>query len=161
MSLAKLEKKIELLLQKEDKKWTFEEIEQALSLEEDSLPTLKSALESLQLQGKIYLTDHQEYIPFPKDNALAVGEVRYDCRHRPFVLVGRNMVYVPEDHLNGALKGDIVVVKRNAFIELGENKSIIDQILKRQNNTIIFECRKKNGRKIIRPYNSPFSFRER
>ena len=150
---------LKILLKKEDKKWTLEEIIELLNIQEKELPILKEALKQLEVSGEIYLNDCQEYLPFPKDSSLAIGELRFDYRKRPFILVGRNMIFIPENHLNGAIKGDIVLVKKNFFSHLGTNQSTVEKILKMQNGLIIFECQKRNGKKFIRPYNNPFSFR--
>ncbi len=157
MALNGLEKEILKILEKKGAKLTFSQFI-VLFGEKNILP-LKEALEKLEVEGKIYLNDSQEYILFPKEENLVIGEVRYDCKHRPFVLSGHNMVFIPDDQLNGALKGDIVLVKRNQYTKIGESKSIVEKILKRQNNTIVFECRKKNGKKLFVPYNIPFHFR--
>ncbi len=157
--LRELEEKIIHLLEKKGSKLTIQQFTSLLNLQKEEIALLKEVLENLELKGLIYLTDSEEYILFPKEENLVIGELRYDCKQRPFALVGHNMVFIPDNQLNGALKGDIVLVKRNQFTKMGENISTVKKILKRQNNTVVFECRKKGGKKVFVPYNSPFTFK--
>ena len=39
---------------------------------------------------------------------------------------------------------------------MGETKTVVTKILNRQHHFIIFECYKNQGKKRVRPYNSPF-----
>lgn len=135
---------------------TIEELADLLLLKEDELEVLKLVLNELEMSGEIYLNDSQEYMLFPNDSNLAVGQLRFDKRHKPFVLVGHNVVFIPENHLNGAIKGDTVLIRRNNFVGFGETKTIVSKILNRQNHFIIFECYKYQNKKRVRPYNSPF-----
>ena len=157
VALADLLERVKKLLEKEEN-LTLEKITFLLHLTEPEKQLLQEVLSQLERDGFIYENDSQEYIRFPKNGDLAVGEVRFDSKHRPFVLVGNNMVFVPDNHLNGALKGDIVLVKRNGFMSFGQNRATIEKIIQRQNNIVVFECYRDGKRKRFRPYNNPFSF---
>lgn len=135
---------------------TFEELAYDLKLSVEECETLKLILEKLELGGEIYLTDSQEYIPFPRNTNMSIGEVRFNRAQKPFILVGQNVVSILEDHLNGAIKGDMVLIKRSNFSELGENLAVVEKILDRRNHFLIFECYKDGSKKKVRPYNSPF-----
>jgi len=137
-------------------RFSLKELAEVLTLRGDELEVLKLALNELELCGEIYLNDSQEYIPFPKDQNLAIGQLRFDKRRNPFVLIGHSMVFIPENHLNGAIKGDTVLIRRNNFVGMGETKTVVTKILNRQHHFIIFECYKNQGKKRVRPYNSPF-----
>ncbi len=148
---------VKKIFQRKGARFSLMELANILSLREDELEVLKLALNELELRGEIYLNDSQEYIPFPKDQNLAIGQLRFDKKRNPFVLIGHSMVFIPENHLNGAIKGDTVLIKRNNFVNIGETKTIVTKILNRQNHFIIFECYKTQGKKRVRPYNSPFT----
>ena len=137
-------------------RFSLKELAEVLTLRGDELEVLKLALNELELGGEIYLNDSQEYIPFPKDQNLAIGQLRFDKRRNPFVLIGHSMVFIPENHLNGAIKGDTVLIRRNNFVGMGETKTVVTKILNRQHHFIIFECYKNQGKKRVRPYNSHF-----
>lgn len=159
ITLSELVSKIKELLLRQQKKMSLEQLANALSLQSnEEIFFLRNVLQELETSGLIYLNDSEEYISFPDDENLLIGKVRYDCQKRPFVLYGNRMIFIPDSHLNGALKGDIVLVKRNGYQLSGENKATIEKILKRYDSTLIFECRIKNGKKKIVPYNIPFSF---
>ncbi len=139
-------------------KTTFEELAYDLNLSIEECQMLRLILEKLELNGEIYLTDSQEYIPFPKHSSLSIGEVRLNKQKKPFILVGQSVVSISENHLNGAIRGDIVLIKRNNFVEIGKNLAFVEKILDRKNHFIIFECYKDKSKKRIRPYNSPFKY---
>ncbi len=153
-----LTKKIKNLIQSSPTPLTLTDIMQSLDIPVDETQNVQEILIHLEISGEIYLNDFQEYTAFPANLGLTVGEFRYDNRNRPFVLSGQAMLYIPGDQLKGALRGDIVVVKRNSFSQMGEQKSTIEKIIKRQNNLFVFECVQKEGTKAIRPYLQPFPF---
>lgn len=156
VKLLQLTNEIRKLFKQKGFRTTFEELAYDLNLSVEECDTLKLILEKLELSGEIYLTDSQEYIAFPRNTNLSIGEVRFNRQQKPFILVGQNVVSIPENHLNGAIKGDIVLIRRNNFSKLGENLAVVEKILDRKNHFIIFECYRDGSKKKIRPYNTPF-----
>lgn len=156
VNLLELTKVVRKLFKQKGYRATFEELAYDLNLSVKECDTLKLILEKLELGGEIYLTDSQEYISFPRNTNLSIGEVRFNRQQKPFILVGQNVVSILENHLNGAIKGDMVLIKRSNFSELGENLAVVEKILDRKNHFMIFECYKDGKKKKVRPYNSPF-----
>ncbi len=158
VKLLQLTNAIRKLFKQKGFRATFEEIAYDLNLSVEECETLRLILEKLELGGEIYLNDSQEYIAFPRNTNLSIGEVRFNRQQKPFILVGQSVVSIPENHLNGAIKGDMVLIRRNNFSKLGENLAIVEKILDRKNHFIIFECYKDGHKKKVRPYNSPFKY---
>lgn len=158
VNLLELTNAIRKLFKQKGFSATFEELAYDLQLSVEECETLKLILEKLELSGEIYLTDSQEYIAFPRNTDLAIGEVRFNRQHKPFILVGQSVVSILENHLNGAIKGDMVLIRRNNFEKIGQNLTIVEKILDRKNHFMIFECYKDGCKKKIRPYDSPFKF---
>ncbi len=156
MNLLELTNAVRKLFKKRGFRTTFEELAYDLNLSVEECETLKLILEKLELGGEIYLTDSQEYIAFPRNTNLSIGEVRFNKQHKPFILVGQSVVSIPENHLNGAIKGDMVLIRRHNYSKIGETLASVEKILDRKDHFMIFECYKDGCKKKVRPYNSPF-----
>ncbi len=152
MEMTDLEKRIIELIKKGHKNMTFRQIKRALNLVgEDDVNALILCLNNLETNGQLYLNEHDEYMLFSKLPELTIGELRINSKNKPYVVVGTNNLFIPEEALNGAIMGDIVIVKRfNNDLE-NRNYAIIDKILKRPKGEIIFDY--INGKLV--PYNWP------
>ncbi len=150
--LTALQKQIMELLKNKNKNLTFKQIKRYLHIDgEEDLTILKSSLYDLEVSGYLYLNDYDEYMLFDKLPELAIGEVRCNSKGKAYVVVGRNNIFIADSYLNGAIVGDIVIVRRNNYKALGNSRGSIDKILKRNHGEIIFDY--VNGELI--PYNWP------
>lgn len=147
---SELENKIMDLINKKGKNLTFKQIKRGVGVKsEEDLDLLNSALKSLEVKGYLYLNDYDEYQIFPKNGDIAVGEVRY--KGKKAYVVTSNNVFINDSHLNGAIAGDIVVVKRNNPTAGQNSRGVVKKILKRTNGKLIFDY--IDGKLI--PYNWP------
>ena len=62
-----------------------------------------------------------------------------------------NNIFIPDSHLNGAIAGDIVIVKRHNQKVQGNTRGTIEKILKRDKGTIMFDFIDHR----LKPYNWP------
>ena len=138
--LSELEEKIVELLTKSHKSLTYKKIKRELRiLSEEAEKKFNSSLIKLETEGYIYLNEYDEYQLFPKNNQLSIGEVKKNIQGKVYVRVGQNNVFISESHINGALPGDIVIVKRCNYKIQGNSRGEINKILKREKGTLIFD----------------------
>ena len=138
--LSELEENIVDLLTKSHKNLTYKKIKRELhAYTEEKEKILNEALDKLQTNGYIYLNEYDEYQLFSKCNQLAIGEVKKNIQGKVYVRVGENNVFISESHLNGAITGDLVIVKRCNYKIQGNSRGEIDKILKRQKGTLVFD----------------------
>ena len=138
--LSELEENIFELLKKSNKNLTYKRIKRELHVfSEEKEKMLNEALDKLQTKGYIYLNEYDEYQLFSKCNQLAIGEVKKNIQGKIYVRVGENNVFIADSHLNGAITGDLVIVKRSNYKVQGNSRGEIDKILKRQKGTLIFD----------------------
>lgn len=108
-------------------------------------------LETLELNGYLYLSEEGEYQLFSKYNNLYIGEIKCNNKTTPYVVTGKKYITLSPNHLNGALKGDIVIIKRNKFRLQGDTFYSVDKILKRNEQGVLFDY--IDGK--FKPYNWP------
>ncbi len=150
--LTSLQMQIMELLKSKNKNMTFKQIKRSLHIVgEEDLTILKSSLYDLEINGYLYLNDYDEYMLFDKLPELAIGEVRCNSKGKAYVVVGRNNIFIADSYLNGAIVGDIVIVRRNNYKALGNSRGTVDKILKRNKGEIIFDY--VNGELV--PFNWP------
>jgi len=138
--LSELEEKIIELLTKSHKNLTYKKIKRELRIfSENSEKKFNDSLTKLETEGYIYLNDYDEYQLFPKNNQLSIGEVKKNIQGKVYVRVGQNNVFISESHINGALPGDIVIVKRCNYKVQGNSRGEINKILKREKGTLVFD----------------------
>lgn len=154
--MVELTNKVKEFFEKKKSKMSFVELQKFLGLKENEIPLLKEILDGLELEGYLYLNNYQEYMLFPKNSTMAVAELKIDDRKRPYARIGKNTVYIPTSYLNGALKGDYVLLNCNPNNKITKSEVTVKRIIKRQNGQVVFECKNKNGTLILEPYNSPF-----
>lgn len=87
-----------------------------------------NALEELKVKGLIYEDDNRMHSLFPKD--LYIARIDIDESKNVRAFIGNNSIIISNDHLNDALDGDIVTIKR-----IGNNY-IVDSIVKRKDGLI-------------------------
>jgi len=154
--MVELKNKILEALKKCNSKMSFDAIKNYLSFDESEYDLLRCILDELELESKVYVNDCEEYIIFPKDNQMVVGEIRLDYKQRPFILSGERLLFIPDNCLHGAITGDIVLIKRTKFTKMEHDPLVVKKIIKRQKGELIFECKSKDNKLVLVPFNHPF-----
>lgn len=150
-NLSVLEQEIINLMEIKKKNLTYKQIKRYLHINtEEKISEIENALENLEINGYLYLNDYDEYQLFEKCKDLAIGELKYKSNSKPYVLVGNSAIFIPYNHLNGAIPGDIVVIRRSNFKVQGNSRGQIEKILKR-NGEIVYDY--KDG--VLKPYDWP------
>ena len=145
-----MEEKIKNIIIQNSEKLSYNQIKKLLDIEnEEENQKLNEILEKLELEGYLYLNDYGKYQLFSKSGKLSIGEIRYNSKNKPYVVCGKNCIYISPNYLNGAITGDIVIVKKCNHQIHGYSSAVIDKILKRQKGELIFDY--INGEFI--PYN--------
>ncbi len=104
-----MEEKVLEIISGQNKAITYEEIFNRL--EEDEQPELTKALNKLEKNLKIRITNKGKYEPF-NDKTIKLGTLVANSRGFGFVIVENDKDYfIPPTKLNGAINGDVVVIK--------------------------------------------------
>lgn len=111
---------------------------------------LDSILNQLEIEGKIYFNNYQEYELFTKCENLSIGTIKINCKHKVFVHTGRRNIFVEDKYLNGAMPGDTVIVRNNRERENGNYLGCIEKVLKRNKHVVVDYINKR-----FVPYNWP------
>lgn len=132
------EKIIELL---KAKSCRYKEIKKHIKIEKEELSKL---LHNMELNGKIYLTENEEYIPFPIH--FKIGKIQFTKSKNAFITYSDGSIqYINHRNLNGALNYDTVIVNQDTIY--------IEKILIRELSQIVCEVKVKDGIKYLKPYN--------
>ncbi len=151
--LTELEEEIISQIEKSGKSLTYKQIKHALKINtEAKVCLLDNALKNLETNGYLYLNDYDKYQLFEKCSELAIGQVKCNSKKKVYVVVGKNNIFIPDSHLNGAIAGDIVVIRRSNYKIQGNSRGFVDKILKRETGELIFDY--IDGDFI--PYNWPY-----
>ena len=148
-NLSELEISIIDLIKARKKSMTFNQIKSILKISENE--KLTESLKKLELNKLIYVNDYNEYQLFDKCQNINVGIVKVNKKGKIFVSTKKESIYIDENDLNGAIKGDIVLVKKKEINKDNSNKGKIKRIIERGKNQIIFDYIDK---KFV-PYNWP------
>lgn len=141
------------LLKLKKKNMTFKQIKRHFRFNtEEQENFLKQILSELEIDGYLYLSEYDEYQLFEKTNDLIIGEIKCKDKKKPYIVSGNRTIYISESHLNGAIVGDIVIVKRHNPAK-GATNGIVQKILKRPNGKLIFDYVDGD----FAPVNWPFS----
>lgn len=146
-------KEIIELLNTKKKNMTFKQIKRhfKMNTEEKEL-LLRQILSELEVDGYLYLNDYDEYQLFEKTNNLVIGEIKCKDKKKPYIVSGNKTIYISDSHLNGAIAGDIVIVKRHNPVK-GATDGVVQKILKRPTGKLIFDYIDGD----FAPVNWPFS----
>ncbi|MDD6879192.1 MAG: VacB/RNase II family 3'-5' exoribonuclease [bacterium] len=106
-------------------------------------------IKTLELNGKIYITDNEKCILFPDE--YKIGELYCNHKGNRFVLYNKMPFYVSQEEFNSALDFDIVVFEPN----FQTRQASIKKILERKNNKIVCEVTSKGNKKILSSINTP------
>ena len=137
------------LIKARKKSMTFNQIKSILKIRENE--KLNESLKNLQLNKVLYVNDYNEYQLFDKCQNINVGIVKVNKKGKIFVSTKKESIYIDENDLNGAIKGDIVLVKKKEVNKDNSSKGKIKRIIERGKNQIIFDYIDK---KFV-PYNWP------
>ena len=137
------------LIKTRKKSMTFNQIKSILKIRENE--KLNESLKNLQLNKVLYVNDYNEYQLFDKCQNINVGIVKVNKKGKIFVSTKKESIYIDENDLNGAIKGDIVLVKKKEVNKDNSSKGKIKRIIERGKNQIIFDYIDK---KFV-PYNWP------
>ena len=147
--LSDLEETIIYLVKEKKKNLTYKQIKRLLHIStEEKINELNEALKNLEVNGYLYLNDYDEYQLFTKCKDLAIGELKYNNKNKPYILVGNNAVFIPTSHLNGAIPGDLVIIKRSNYKIQGNSRGEVEKILRRDSE-LLFDYKDGN----FEPYN--------
>lgn len=139
-NLSKLEKNIMILIEESEKNLTFRQIKRLLNINtEDEEKELESTLKNLETNGYLYLNDYDEYQLFSKCNELKIGQVRCNSKNKVYIVAGKKNIFIPDSHLNGAIAGDIVIIRQSNFKVQGNTRGVVDKVLKRTSGGIVFD----------------------
>lgn len=127
------------------KKLTKDELRKTMHVKGETMQaSFINALNELEMTGQIYLDDEGYYKKFDsKQLGKAQGEIHINRMGSGFVFVeykGKKIKYlIDENHLNGALEGDIVVLKNIKHGNTNYADAEVEKIIKRASGKAIFE----------------------
>ena len=137
--------KTEIMNDLELKKQTIDEIRKALHVRGEFMQaSFIDALKELEEEGKVYLDEDGYYKKFEyKQLGKVQGKIYINNIGKGFVFIennGRKTKYlVNENHLNGALDGDVVVLKDINHGKTNYATAKVEKIIKRAKGKTIFE----------------------
>ena len=137
--------KTEIMNNVDLKKLTVDELRKAMHVKGETMQaSFINALNELEEKGEIYLDDDGYYKKFDaKQLGKVQGEIHINRMGSGFVFVeykGRKTKYlINEEHLNGALEGDIVVLRNIHHGKTNYADAEVEKIVKRANGKTIFE----------------------
>ncbi len=151
VQLTNIEEMIIDYIQKMNDSVTYLQIVENIAVPNNlKLVELDDILENLELNGYLYFHNN-EYQLFSKYSDLAIAELKFNNKNVPYVVIGKNHITLSPKLLNGAMTGDIVIIKRNKYRLQDDSFHCVDKILKRNDNGFLFDY--INGQFI--PYNWP------
>ena len=137
------------LIKRKKKSISFNQIKNELKI--NDLEKLSRLLKNMEINKLLYVNKYNEYQLFDKCQNINVGIVKVNKKGKIFVSTKKESIYIDESDLNGAIKGDIVLVKKNEYCKENNSKGKIKRIIMRNKNQIIFDYIDK---KFV-PYNWP------
>ena len=127
------------------KKLTLDELRKTMHIKGESMRAFFiNAINELEEEGKIYLDDEGYYKRFDsKQLGKVQGKIHIDNLGNGFVFIeynGHKIKYlINEEHLNGALEGDIVVLKDIHHGKTNYADASVEKIIKRAKGKTVFE----------------------
>ena len=137
--------KAEIMKNVDLKKLTLDQLRKAAHIKGETMQaSFINALNELEEKGEIYLDDDGYYKKFDaKQLGKVQGEIHINRMGSGFVFVeykGRKTKYlINEEHLNGALESDIVVLRNIHHGKTNYADAEVEKIVKRANGKTIFE----------------------
>ena len=148
-----MELKQEILNNLSNRKLTLPRIVKIMHIKgEEMRASFLSALNELEIEGKIYLDDKGYYQTFKKSLNKVQGEINISKYGNGSVEINKGKekikYIIEEENIAGALNGDIVVLKDIQPLRKNYNEAKVEKVIKRNNGLAIFEY---NGEDFI-PY---------
>ena len=137
--------KAEIMKNVDLKKLTLDQLRKAAHIKGETMQaSFINALNELEEQGEIYLDDEGYYKKFDcKGLGKVQGEIHINQMGQGFVFIehnGHKIKYlIREEHLNGALEGDIVVLTNIHHGKTNYADANVEKIVKRGKGKTIFE----------------------
>lgn len=151
-----LEQKLIEYFTKSNKKISLNDLIEKLKLDENEKNCLVKVLQNLEIQGIIYTDKHDLYTLFP-DN-LIQDRLKIDKKGRYFVSQNNICTYIDSKYLNGALVNDLIVVKKLDYKIQSKQYGIVNKIVSRANDNLLFEYSYLNGQYFFKPIGFDIDF---
>ena len=136
----------------------FKELAMLLQVPKEQRDELRKVLESLELEGKIYLSKKGKYCK--GEAKRLIGTYRANQRGFGFVTIPEqeNDIYIPEDEINGAFDGDEVEIIITKQPEGRHKEGKVVRIVNRGTAKIVglFQIRDKKNFGFVIPDNQKF-----
>ena len=99
---------------------------------------IEQTIENLEINGYLYLNGSKEYQLFSKCSQIKIGELKYNSKSQYFyVTCGKSVLRIPSKYLNGAIPGDVVIIKQKNHNS--ETFMEVERIVKRTNTGMVFD----------------------
>jgi len=120
---------------------------------------LMTIIRQLEVEGFLFIDDRKHLISvFPKDGRLVHGHIRINKHGEGFVdTPDKGRYKVDIDNLNGALNGDIVILKTTTRIDHGYVECFVDKILERNTGCIVAEVKSRGRELYLEAYDTEFN----
>ena len=115
------------LIKRRKKSISFNQIKNELKI--NDLEKLSRLLKNMEINKLLYVNKYNEYQLFDKCQNINVGIVKVNKKGKIFVSTKKESIYIDESDLNGAIKGDIVLVKKNEYCKENNSKGKIKRII--------------------------------
>ena len=138
-----MELKQEILNNLSNRKLTLPKIIKIMHIKgEEMRASFLSALNELEIEGKIYLDDKGYYQTFKKSLNKVQGEINISKYGNGSVEINKGKekikYIIEEENIAGALNGDIVVLKDIQPLRKNYNEAKVEKVIKRNNGLAIF-----------------------
>lgn len=143
------------LINKNTKKYTFSELKKVVFNNDINNEDFENALLELEIEGILFHDRiNNTYRLFPHELGYVQGVLKINKHDEGFVEYGNKKYIVKPQELNGALDGDLVVLrpKRNSSCS-------IEKIVKRGNGFLVVEVVKENDEFKLKPYSAFFPYK--
>ena len=112
------------------------------------------ALNALVEEGSLFFDNKKGYKLFTNDLGFAYGEIEINKAGNGFIHTKDGYtIFIANEHLNGALNGDLVMVSSIDFGRRDEFKGEVHKVLKRKTGNVIFEVVGNGYAASLIPYN--------
>lgn len=116
-----------------------------------NIQEIEKLLKELELTGEVYVKNGQ-YRSFPDEIGYTQGPITFNNQNEGFVTndLGQKY-YVHPNELNGALEGDIVILKPSRRMYNDCIVSRVEKIIQRKDGLVACEIVDKKGKKVLKP----------
>ena len=108
---------------------------------------ISNTINKLIEKEKIFINSKERYTAINSNHI--IGTIERNSNNKSFIRDSKNnIIIIPNEYLNTALKYDRVIVER-----IYENKGKVIKILNRKNNKLVCEVKEHNNKLILVPFN--------